>query len=186
MASTIDKLTGMDLDALELKENNPDWTDTTIIEFLSLIRNIKSVAEDVDTVDGTKIEEIETDFTDGSIPFAKSNLLVEDNANLYWSSALSALVSIGLFVSDTTPSRILSTDGSRKVVSVSNLTSWIAGTLNQIVVTDDGDGTVTLVMSNNFLPIGITGSDLRPVDDDGDGTVSFSDDELEFYIQAVA
>jgi hypothetical protein len=41
-------------------------------------------------------------------------------------------------------SRIVSTNGSGTLASVSNLASWIAGTSNQITVTNDGDGTVTL------------------------------------------
>jgi len=41
-------------------------------------------------------------------------------------------------------SRLVQTNGSKVLSSVSNLTSWIAGTTNQITVTDDGDGTVTL------------------------------------------
>lgn len=57
MASTTQKLIGMDLDAIELKENNPDWTDTTIIEFLALIRNIKQLATDTD-VSASEIIEV--------------------------------------------------------------------------------------------------------------------------------
>ena len=41
-------------------------------------------------------------------------------------------------------SRIVSTNGSGTLASVSNLASWIAGTSNRITVTNDGDGTVTL------------------------------------------
>jgi len=36
------------------------------------------------------------------------------------------------------------------VTSISDLTNWIAGTENQIVVTDDGDGTVTLSLPQNI------------------------------------
>ncbi|MEK7201496.1 MAG: hypothetical protein AAB737_02595, partial [Patescibacteria group bacterium] len=43
-----------------------------------------------------------------------------------------------------TPSRLLSLDGSGIVSAVSSLTSWIAGTANQITVADDGDGSITL------------------------------------------
>jgi hypothetical protein len=43
-----------------------------------------------------------------------------------------------------TASRLASFGASKTLSSVANLTSWIAGTTNRIIVTDDGDGTVTL------------------------------------------
>lgn len=56
--------------------------------------------------------------------------------------------------STLTNSRLVASNGSATLVSVSALTSWIAGTANQVTVTDDGDGTVTL-----SLPQGVaTGS----------------------------
>lgn len=49
------------------------------------------------------------------------------------------------FTSNTlTASRLTQTDGSNNVASVGDLTNFIAGTTNQITVTDDADGTVTL------------------------------------------
>lgn len=49
-----------------------------------------------------------------------------------------------LTLSSLTASRLMATDGSKAVSSVASLTSWVAGTTNQVTVTDDGDGTVTL------------------------------------------
>jgi len=46
-------------------------------------------------------------------------------------------------VNQLTASRLLSTDGSKALVS-SDLVFWVAGTTNQVTVTDDGDGTITL------------------------------------------
>lgn len=46
--------------------------------------------------------------------------------------------------STTTASRLLATNGSKAGVSVSDLTSWVGGTANQITSTSDGDGTLTL------------------------------------------
>lgn len=40
--------------------------------------------------------------------------------------------------------RLLATDGSKDLTSVSDLTTWIAGTTNRVTVADDGDGTITL------------------------------------------
>lgn len=53
-------------------------------------------------------------------------------------------------VTGLTPSRLVATDGSSVLVSVGNLASWIAGTSNQLTVTDDGDGTITLSLPQNI------------------------------------
>ena len=47
-------------------------------------------------------------------------------------------------LADLTATRLVQSDASKVLISVSDLTSWIAGTTNRITVTDDGDGTVTL------------------------------------------
>jgi hypothetical protein len=47
-----------------------------------------------------------------------------------------------------TATRLVSSDANKKLISVSNLASWIAGTANQITVTDDSDGSVTLSFAN--------------------------------------
>ena len=128
-------------------------------------------------------------------------------------------------------SRLVATDSSGLLASVTDLTQWIAGTALEIIVSDDGDGTITLSLStpltvpkggtgldtitdhaimlgsgvgavtplgpgsNGQIPIGSTGDD--PVmanltdsnlinTDNGAGSITFNDDELEFYIQAVS
>ena len=43
-----------------------------------------------------------------------------------------------------TASRLVSTGAQKQLTSVSDLTNWVAGTANQITVTDDTDGTITL------------------------------------------
>ena len=47
-------------------------------------------------------------------------------------------------VGSHTASLLLSLDASKNLESVSDLTAWVAGTANQITVTDDTDGTLTL------------------------------------------
>jgi hypothetical protein len=47
-----------------------------------------------------------------------------------------------------TASRLVATNAIGDLASVSNLANWIAGTTNQITVTDDGDGTITLSTPN--------------------------------------
>lgn len=50
----------------------------------------------------------------------------------------------GLTLSGMTATRLLATNGDKAAASVANLATWIAGTSDQIVVTDDTDGTITL------------------------------------------
>ena len=50
----------------------------------------------------------------------------------------------GLTLSGLTASRLASSNGSKAIASVADLTSWVAGTANQVVVANDGDGTITL------------------------------------------
>lgn len=47
--------------------------------------------------------------------------------------------------------RLVATNGSGNLASVTNLASWIAGTANQITVTNDGDGTITLSIPNTQI-----------------------------------
>lgn len=47
-------------------------------------------------------------------------------------------------VTSLTALRLMASDAAKALVSVPNLASWIAGIANQIVVTNDGDGSVTL------------------------------------------
>lgn len=48
------------------------------------------------------------------------------------------------------PSRIVATSSNGALVSVSALSAWVAGTSNQLTVTDDGDGTITLSLPQNI------------------------------------
>jgi hypothetical protein len=47
-------------------------------------------------------------------------------------------------ISTLTATRLMASDGSKNIVSVTDLTSWVAGTTNQITITDDTDGTITI------------------------------------------
>ena len=53
-------------------------------------------------------------------------------------------------LSGLTASKLLATDADSKLTSVSNLASWIAGTTNQLTVTDDTDGSITLSLPQNI------------------------------------
>lgn len=55
-----------------------------------------------------------------------------------------------LTITGLTASRLVQTDGDKALASVADLTSWIAGTSNQVVVGDDGDGTLTLSLPQSI------------------------------------
>ena len=65
-------------------------------------------------------------------------------------AAASSPTFAGLTVSGLDASLLVATNGSDALVSVSNLASWVAGTTNQITVTDDTDGTITLSLPQNI------------------------------------
>jgi hypothetical protein len=48
-----------------------------------------------------------------------------------------------LILTSATASRLLSTDASQEIVST-DLASWVSGTGNEINITDNGDGTITI------------------------------------------
>lgn len=50
----------------------------------------------------------------------------------------------GLTLTGLTASRLIQTDANKVLASVTNLTSWIAGVANEIDISDNGDGTVTI------------------------------------------
>ncbi|KKN16568.1 hypothetical protein LCGC14_0974480, partial [marine sediment metagenome] len=51
--------------------------------------------------------------------------------------------------STLTANRLMATGSSKEATSVSDLTSWIAGTTDRISVADDSDGTVTIDLATN-------------------------------------
>jgi hypothetical protein len=116
-----------------------------IEDYLNILDSLVTIAGILDGQIDKKIEEISTDFIDGSIPFADTNLLVEDNTNLLWDAVLKTIKVGGL-----TASRLTATNAAKKLVSVDNLASWIAGTSDQVSVTDDLDGSVTLSLPQNI------------------------------------
>jgi len=70
-----------------------------------------------------------------------------DGATLELSASGLKIASSLISVAALTANRLLATDGSKTFVS-SDIHTWIAGTANQITVTDDGDGTCTLSAPN--------------------------------------
>ena len=66
----------------------------------------------------------------------------------------------GLTLNGLTATRLVQTDASKKLTSVSDLTSWVAGTANEIDIADDGDGTITIgIVDPLIVGKGGTGTD---------------------------
>ena len=62
-------------------------------------------------------------------------------------------------LNNLTANRLTASDSSKKVVSVLNLALWVLGTTDEIQVTDNGDGTITVglpddVTITNDLTVG--------------------------------
>jgi len=55
-----------------------------------------------------------------------------------------------LYLTSSTASRLLATDASQKIVST-ELSSWVTGTANEINITDDGDGTITIGIADPLI-----------------------------------
>lgn len=79
------------------------------------------------------------------------HLVVDSNITTRKVTAADSLLGPSLTLSGLSASRLVATNAGKTAASVSDLTSWIAGTANQITSTSDGDGTLTL-----SLPSAIT------------------------------
>lgn len=76
---------------------------------------------------------------------------------------------------DATASRMMSTNADKKIVSIASLSAWIAGTADQIEVSNDGDGSITLSIPGSFLTGAFLGTTNQIiVTDSGGGTVTVS------------
>jgi hypothetical protein len=103
--TTIQRLRGLVLSANDLKTLT-DWPDPLIEDYLTILDNIITIAE---IIDSFKIEAIPTDFSDGSIPFAESELLAEDS-DLFWDN-----VNKRLGIGTNTPTATLDIVGTVKL-----------------------------------------------------------------------
>lgn len=83
---------------------------------------------------------------------ASSALGFDSTGNLTTSSAFTGSLTptvTSVTITGLTASRLVSTDASKVLASVGNLASWVAGTTNQLTVTDDADGSITLSTPQN-------------------------------------
>lgn len=111
----------------------PDANDANSVELLS------------DWIAGTANQIYRTDDGDGSL-----TLKLPQDIN-----TISSPTFVGLTLSGLTASRLSSSNGSKAIVST-NLSSWVTGTANQIIVTNDGDGTITLSLAYDLNDVNVS------------------------------
>lgn len=107
-------------------------------------------------INGTANEIVVTDEADGSVTISISSAYLPSNV-LGTTDEIDVTNNLGVItlslpgsikLDSATASRLLATDGDKKTVSA-DLASWVTGTANEITVTDDGDGTITISQPDN-------------------------------------
>ena len=91
--------------------------------------------------------------------------------------------SIGL--TDLLASRLVATDSGKIFESVADLTAWIVGTANQVIVTDNGDGTVTLSTPQDThvdAHMELAGLTIK---DSGDNIIFYVDDDEMYFTASI-
>jgi hypothetical protein len=88
---TRNRLRGLRLSAGEIQRMT-GWPNDMVIDYLSNRENSIVISNLLDIEIDQKIEEIPTDFLDGSIPYAEDGLLVEDNTNFQWDAVVDKLI----------------------------------------------------------------------------------------------
>jgi hypothetical protein len=93
--TTRQRLRGLALSAAELRVLTK-WPPSLIEDYLNILDNLVLLADLLDVEIDQKIEEIPTDFLDGSIPFADTGFLIEDNPGIVWDNTDKILIIRGL------------------------------------------------------------------------------------------
>jgi len=75
-----------------------------------------------------------------------------------WVAVAGRYVNSEMSLTKLSTSRLLYGDSNKDITSVSDLTAWVAGIADQITVTDDLDGTVTLSVDEDYLSTHIIGT----------------------------
>lgn len=150
----IDTSADVEFDSLKLD----DLTASRIV-YTDANKKLMSISNLASWIAGTSNRITITDDGDGTITLTAPQDLHTD-ADVTFDS---------IILDDLTASRLISCDANKKIVSVLNLTSWIAGTNNQISVSDDGDGSITLSTPQNidnasiptFAGVNISGDNIK-------------------------
>jgi hypothetical protein len=165
-----ERLRGLVLSAIELR-GMVDWPESLIEDYLTLFENSTILAQAIsdllspDDVKGTVNQIVVTINADRTITLSLPQN-IDTDADVEFDSAT---------LDDLTASLLISSDADKKLVSVSDLTAWIAGTADKISVTDDADGTVTLSITDSYLVNSVIGTlNQITVTDNLDGTITLS------------
>ena len=125
-----ERLRGLVLSAIELREM-VDWPESLIEDYLTLFENSTILAQAIsdllspDDVKGTVNQIVVTINADRTITLSLPQN-IDTDADVEFDSAI---------LGDLTATRLVSSNATKKLVSVSALTSFIAGTANEITVT---------------------------------------------------
>jgi len=92
------------------------------------------------------------ELTAGSVNRASGSLTLEIGGTAYLTVANTGISVTGNItaISGLTASRLVAADASKGLESVADLTTWLAGTANQVSVGDDGDGTATISLEQDI------------------------------------
>ncbi len=140
MADTRSKLRGLVLSAAEL-QSLTDWPDGLVEDYLNIFQNFITISETLDVEIDQKLEDVPTDFVNGSIPFAFNGFLTEDNARLLWDTVNGIL---------TINARIQSAGRIKGTTRVTSTPYAVLASDEMLFVdTDSGPITVDLPAGNN-------------------------------------
>ena len=171
--TAIQRLRGLVLSASDIKSLT-DWPDALVEDYLNILDNIITLANLLDVEIDQKIEEVPTNFSDGSIPFAESGFLTEDNTRLFWDITNSILSIGGRIRSEgrikstvrvtSTPYDILVTDeiifvDTDSTAITVNLPAGSDGEAHQIINTGTSGNNVTIVPNGLELLNGINATE---------------------------
>lgn len=137
--TTYEKIKSLEFSAFELK-GLTGWPDPVIEDYLNTIRALATISTLIDTQADKLLEDLSTDFLDGSIPYVDGGGLVEDNTRLKWDSALYILTVGG----------IISSSGRRKKVTRINTTPYTILPSDEIIMVDTTTIPITVLLSSGI------------------------------------
>ena len=140
--STKSLLRGLFLSAQEVRALNPQWSQAMTEDYLTLFDNLVTIAKVVDETVVAKLEDLETDFLDGSIPYVNDGSLAENNGRLFWDSANIILKIIG---------RIQSSGRLKGTTVVTNsMSPYTILSTDETIVADTDTGAITLLLQSGI------------------------------------
>jgi hypothetical protein len=170
---TSEQLRGLVLSASEIKALT-GWPAPMVEDYLNLLDNFITLAGLLDIEIDQKLEEVPTDFLNGSIPFVKDGFLSEDNPGLVWDTLNQILQITGIIASqgrkknttrvDTTPYTILTSDeviyfDTDSTAITANLPAGVNEMSIKVINSGTSGNNVTLVPNGAELLNGVNESE---------------------------